>query len=494
MQKLQSYLSAKFLTNPEKLRLTLLIIFVGIFLGRDEWFSEYVLLISGGLLFIAIVIRNFWIGVLAAFLLSFYYGQYRNFADFKNDTLIAHHNQEVEISGTVINFPDFREKSIRVIFQSEKIKNPETNQFKPISGNLLLIVPPDIYLHYGDKLNFTGKLTPPQNFGTFNYQQFLRRFGVQTIARNPNVEIIEIQTSGNFLLRIAEKTRNYFKKNLENSLPPPHSTIAMGILLGVKQELPEFTKNDFKNSTLQHLLVVSGYNVSIVVLLATIILRRFGRKIMFFGSLMAILFFVAMTGAEAPVVRAAVMGGIVGYAAASGRFSDARNVFFLAITIIALFDPKIVQSDIGFYLSSVATLGIIVGTPIMEKILSFIPNRWELRTVLAVTIVAQLSVSPVLGLSFGEFPIAGFFSNILAEPLVSIGMAFSFLSAVVGFLPQVFAKIIAIPTFLVLELLLWIAHLFSIFKPFYITEFISKLLGISIFVIFFGLSFSRPAK
>lgn len=441
--------------------------------------SEYFLLGGGLFFFIAITIRNFWIGMFATFLLANFYGQFRNTIDFRNDELPTFYEQKVKIEGTVTNFPDYREKSTRVTFRAKKIKTNDKMDFQPVSGNLLLVTSPDVDLHYGDNLVFSAKLSSPRNFGTFDYQKFLRRFNIQTIAKNPEkIEFLE-EAGGNFFLRTAEKMRNFFAKNLENSLPPPHSTIATGILLGIKKELPAFTKNDFKVSGLQHLLVVSGFNVSIVILLVALLLKKFGRRATFLGALIAVGFFVAMTGAEAPVVRAAIMGTVVGLAAASGRFSEARNVFFLTIVIIAFFDPKIAQTDVGFFLSSAATLGIIIGTPLIEKCLSFVPFA-ELKTILAVTFAAQIAVSPILGIYFGEFPVAGFLSNLLSEPLIPLGMFFAFISSVFGLLSAILAKIIAIPAFVIIEMLLWIAHFFSIFPVFNISKWISFPLAITV--------------
>ncbi len=480
------------LTDSEKLRFTLLIIFLGIFLGRGIWNIEYFLLVGGLLLFTAIIIRNFWLGVLSVFLLSVFYGQFRNFSDFQNDNLVNYYGQKAEIHGIVTSFPDYREKNTRVFFKAEKIKEENMTIFRDISGSLLLIVPSNTVINYGDKLAFTAKLTRPRNFGSFDYLQFLRRFDVQTIAKNPEeLIIIKNERKGSLLLRTASRTRDFLARNLEKVLPPPHSTIAMGILLGIKNELPEFTSQSFKHSALQHLLVVSGFNVTVVVLLVTILLRKFGALPVFFGSGLSIVFFVAMTGAEAPVFRAALMGLIVGFAIAFGRFSNVRNVFFLAIGVMAVYNPKIVQTDIGFFLSSAATLGIIIGIPLLSNFLKFIPEKWELRALFAVIISAQIAVSPVLGFYFNEFPVAGFFSNFFAEPLVPIGMFFSFVSSVMGILPEIPAKLIAVPAYVILEALLWIARLFSGFPVFVVSYGFSACLGAIIsFILLWG-SFSR---
>jgi competence protein ComEC len=179
---------------------------------------------------------------------------------------------------------------------------------------------------------------------------------------------------------------------------------------------------------------------------------------------LALLFFVAMTGAEAPVLRAAIMGGIVAWAAYMGRFSDARNLVFLSMVLIGIAQPRIVQTDIGFFLSSIATLGIVLGTPVMERVLGWVPNRFELRTMLAVTLSAQIAVFPILGLYFGNFPLIGVLSNLFAEPIIPLSMVFSFGSSILGILPETIARILGIPGFILIEFLLQVAWSRSLFR------------------------------
>jgi competence protein ComEC len=466
------------LSPSEKLRGLLVLIFAGLFFGQFEGGGTVFLLCGtvGGML--AIIWNKYWIWGLCAICLSVSYGQWRNDFDFRHDTLSTRVNETIELKGTVVSFPDQREKNIRSI-----IKTPE--------GRLLLIAGTETTFHYGDRIEVKGVVTKPRSFIGFDYEKHLRRFGVQTLIRNPlSVTLLEGR-GGSLFLKGAEQTRLFFARNLERSLPAPHSTIAMGVLLGVKNELPEFLQNDFKRSGLQHLLVVSGFNVTVILLFITFSLGRFGRPVAFGGSVLALLFFVAMTGAEAPVLRAAIMGGIVAWAAYMGRFSDARNLVFLSMVLIGIAQPRIVQTDIGFFLSSIATLGIVLGTPVMERVLGWVPNRFELRTMLAVTLSAQIAVFPILGLYFGNFPLIGVLSNLFAEPIIPLSMVFSFGSSILGILPETIARILGIPGFILIEFLLQVAHFFGRVEPFPISRTVANVSLVLVLGFFGWASFSR---
>ncbi len=474
------------LKKSEILRIFLVFIIIGFFTGKIIWQTEYFLLIGGLLLVLSLVYKKFWWGVVSALLLANFYGQWRNFNNLEISSLIPYDNQVVQMSGEVINFPDIRENDIRVFVKTDTVNN------KNIKETVLLILSRDDKVSYGDKLNFEGKITTPRNFNTFDYSKYLLRFGVKRIVKNPkSVEKVCHQCGGNFVLRNAAKIRDWLADNLNKNLPMPHSQIAMGILLGVKHELPDFVKDDFQKSGLQHILVVSGFNVTVLIVFISLIFKKFGRKINFIITSLALIFFVAMTGGEAPIIRAAIMGGIVGFAAASGRFSESRNLILLSIFLIGLINPVIIQADIGFFLSAAATIGIILGVPILEKLLKFIPNFLEIRTLLTVTIAAQVAVLPILGLYFGNFSVIGLLSNLLTEPLIPLGMLFSFIISISGFLPLIITKIIAIPAFVVLESLLQIARLFGDFPVIEVSPIFSYSLLIIFGVLMFWAIFSR---
>ena len=241
----------------------------------------------------------------------------------------------------------------------------------------------------------------------------------------------------------------------------------MGVLLGVKKSLPEFTTEDFKNSGLMHLLVVSGSNVAIVLVAISFLFARLGRPISIFMSLLALIFFVAMTGGDAPVLRAALMGGGVALANILGRGADSKNILLLSALAFIIINPFIVLYSAGFHLSFLATLGIIILSPHLQNFFARInlTNFFGLRTVLAVSLSAQIFVLPVLSYNFGTFPLSGILANLVAEPIMVFTMAFSFLSILTGGLPFLIAKILAIPSFIFIESLLWVAKIFGQIPP-----------------------------
>lgn len=469
----EEYFSFKNISRSELLRLFFCVILLGLWSAQFVNEIRYVLLGLITCIGLLILWRKIILLLGTFFCITIMYANWKTYSPPLEKSFEGSEKTQQEINGIVVSFLERKEKDVRVFVNISK------------DEKILLIAPPSINLHYGDHIHAIGQFEKIRNFNGFDYAKYLRQWEVTRIFHSPrNLEVIDSQVGGWWWLRYAENTRNKLSSNINKSIPLPHSDIALGILLGVKKELPKMVQQDFRQSGLQHLLVVSGFNVSVVMICLMLLLRRFGRRIVFVGSVLGILFFVGMTGGDPPVIRAAIMGTFVGLATNLGRFSDVRNVLLFSFVLMGIFSPLILQENISFFLSASATVGIVLGTPVIEKFIRWIPNMGNIRSILSVTLAAQIAVFPVIGFYFGEFPVIGILSNLLAEPLVPMGMFFSFITSVFGFLPENIVHIIGIPAFIILESLLSIAHLLGKIPAIPISKEVSRI-GFFVIVIFF---------
>lgn len=467
--------SPKPLSHSTQLRIGLLIILIGFFSTQWFSFSAIFLLVSVSVLILGSLLPSrFSKTLLILLIVSLNYALWRDTQP--PNPLMQHENEVTTLQGIITSFPDQRIDTNRNYVQITKIISPTSDTLNT-SPKILLITSPEKILHYGTEIRFTGKITKPRNFQDFDYQKYLDRFEVSHIIRNPkNIEIISTD-QGSWLLRKAEFLRNYFEQNLEQNLSTPHSTIAMGILLGVKKELPPPIQEDFQDSGLMHILVVSGFNISVIMILCNYLFRRFGPIINTVLSIGIILFFVLMTGAEAPVVRAAIMGSLVGLAISSGRFSESRNVVLLSAVIIGIINPKVIQADLGFFFSFAATMGIITLVPILTPHFQWLTNRLEFRNIFLVTLASQIAVFPIQTYFFHQFPTGGLLANQLTEPVIPLAMFFSSVIAVLGFLPHILQSLISIPAWFTLQILLSVADIFANFPTIPVSSLFSAFSG-----------------
>ncbi len=244
-------------------------------------------------------------------------------------------------------------------------------------------------------------------------------YGDQVLVDGKKIKLIS-HNQGNALKSALIKLRLAFEDNIKKVLPHDKAVFLSGLTVGDITEIsPEF-KNELKASGTTHLVALSGYNINVII-------DNLGWLISFWPTIILIIIFVIMTGAQASLVRAAVMGIIALIARRSQRLYHQRNAITFAAFAMVLFDPKILVFDLGFQLSFLSLLGITYIKPLLEKL-----TNWKNELVWP-TIAAQLAVLPILLIKFGKFNPFSWLANILITPTVPYTMALGFITGTVGF-------------------------------------------------------------
>src|SRR5208283_3760208 len=138
------------------------------------------------------------------------------------------------------------------------------------------------------------------------------------------------------------------------------------------KSIPDNVRTDFNLSGLAHILAVSGANLTVIAGMAVLLGRAvFGRRHNIYLWLAAgtIVIYTLPAGAEPPVVRGAVMGGIFLLAEGLGRQKSAGHALALAAAIMMAFDPNLLWSA-SFLLSFGSMAGLIVVYPLLRQWLS----------------------------------------------------------------------------------------------------------------------------
>jgi competence protein ComEC len=201
-----------------------------------------------------------------------------------------------------------------------------------------------------------------------------------------------------------------------------------------------------------------------------VLMKNGGRRLRFIITIGSIVFFSLLTGLSASVIRASLMGGLTVLAMFGGRKADILLVLFFSGFLMVLFNPRILFWDVSFQLSFLATLGLIVFMPFMQrfaekdifkKIPAFVVEG------LTVTLAAQVFTTPVILYYFGRLSLVAPVTNVLFLPLIPWIMMFSFAALVSGFLFLPFTVVFTACGWLLVEILLkgvaWFAAL-----PFYV--------------------------
>jgi len=348
----------------------------------------------------------------------------------------------VRFRAMVSDEPDERGTSARIRLSAREVWM--NGAWEETSGGVVLRGGPLPRYRYGDLLEVEGKLETPPVLEDFDYRDYLARQGIGSLADYPRVSLLE-SGRGNPLLEVVHSVRRRLSDALAASLPDPEASLGQGILLGSRSALGPSLTTDLNNTSLSHLIAISGYNVTVVAgLVIGSLAWLLGRRRAALAALLAIAAYTILTGATPSVVRAAIMGGLFLIATLVGRPGSAITAIVLAAALMTAHQPLVVH-DVSFQLSFAAIVGLVYLSPAIQvrirQVLSWLVRPPEVlqrgiasMTVenLAVTLAAIAATLPIIALNFQRVSLVAPLANLLALPAFPLMLLLSGLDAAAG--------------------------------------------------------------
>ncbi len=295
-------------------------------------------------------------------------------------------------------------------------------------------------VYRGDRVLVSGQLYPTRgaNQATIAYAD-LKRVGI----------------GYNLLNDIGRR----FSAGMQNALPEPLASFAMGLLIGQRVTMPAEIITALTMVGLIHIVAVSGYNVTIMArAVARLKLPSKYQQLML--SLGLIGGFVLITGFSASIVRAAIVSLLTLWAWFYGRQIKPLVLIVFTAAVSALYSPFYIWSDQGWYLSFLAFFGVLVIAPIISARLFSKPPKL-LTSVLIETLSAEIMTLPLIMMTFGQLSLVALLANLLIVPLVPLAMLLSAFAAAAGAVAAPVAGWFALPARLLLTYMLDLVHILS---------------------------------
>ena len=397
------------------------------------------------------------VSLIALFIFSFGLGVFRfDLADAPPDQLIESNvGRNVAVEGIIDEDPDYRENNVHFVLNAEKIILPEKET--AVSGKILLLASLYPEFKYGDKIRAEGLLQKPKNFAgedgrDFDYISYLRKDGINFEIFSPKINFLS-GGNGNILKSGLFSLKNSFMENLRKFIPEPEVSLLGGLVVGAKSSLGKELLEDFRKVGLIHVVVLSGYNITII--------ADFITKIFFFVpllfqrifSIMSIILFAIMVGGGATVIRASIMAILVIWAKSGGKSHIITRALLYAGFLMIAHNPLILVFDSSFQLSFLATVGLIYVSPLIEKHLLFVTEKWKIREIIVSTLATQIFVLPFLLYKMGIFSVVALPVNLLVLAFIPATMLLGFLGGIAGFIWSVLSAPFA-----------WGAHAFLFYE------------------------------
>ncbi|MBC2122265.1 DNA internalization-related competence protein ComEC/Rec2 [Listeria marthii] len=272
-------------------------------------------------------------------------------------------------------------------------------------------------LQYGQFISVSANIETPQvnrNQNQFNYQEHLKRQRIHYVLQASSLSISD-EVSPSILMRIQNirlQTITHITENISPKINPYFLALITGEKNGFSPEMYE----TYQQMGVVHLLAISGLHVNLLVGAIYFLLLKFGitRERAVLCLLVFLPFYIILTGANPPVIRAATMTALLLLSEKYATKWSSFSVICLSFVQFFLLQPYVIY-EVGFQLSYAVSFGIILSS---RQILTRQQNIFTKS--LAISFVSTMMSSVVMMYHFYSFSWVGIFFNLLYVPIFTI--------------------------------------------------------------------------
>ena len=377
--------------------------------------------------------------------------------------IFAEEQERVTIHGVIVSEPINQVSYTQFVLATDQLIT-HADLTLPVETQILIRADNYTDYEYGQEVVVQGMLEKPTSFVTdtkriFDYEAYLAKDTIYYVMQYADVVIFG-EGEGS-IQRSLYVLKHNFLEQIYRFIPQPESGLLAGILFGQKSALSDEMEDKFRIVGLMHIVVLSGYNVSLVIQIFTKLLAFLPRNVRALLAVLGIAGFALLVGAGPTVIRASIMAVFIVLADVLGARYNITRALFIAGFIMIMWNPMILYFDISFQLSFLATYGLIALSSKIEQWFKFLPKIFAIRESAVATISAQIMVLPLLIYSIGEFSLISPLVNILVLFAVPIAMLTGFITAVFGMVLPFLAPIIGFITTYLLKYQLWMVDVFA---------------------------------
>jgi competence protein ComEC len=346
---------------------------------------------------------------------------------------------KLEVRGTIPDEPTLQGRTRVLIVAVSQISRDGGATWQNADGQISVrtlgtLVEDPYGANYGDSVDVQGKLQPPDGYSppdVFASMAF-PRISVDASGGNPIIAFL-------YHLRVA------LANGIARSLPDPEAALLIAILLSVHTPALKALTDAFNQTGTAHLIAPSGFKVTVLAgLIAGSTSRLYEDQMRSADKtkrllpaqrrggwrswcatgliLLSIAAYTLLSGAGPAAIRAGIMGTLLFIAPRIGRTYNIYTALALTALLMSLFDPFALW-DVGFQLSFLGTLGIVLLTPFFLRLLQPIerlPLGHHIAEISAVTLAAEAATLPIIALNFQVISFIAPVTNVLSIPLLSV--------------------------------------------------------------------------
>lgn len=354
----------------------------------------------------------------------------------------------LQIRGTVADEPKLQHRSRTLLIAVSQVSSDGGLSWRDATGNISVYtsgvsIETPYGANYGDAVRLQGKLQAPEPQA------------VPVIAGSMAFPRVSVQGSGNNpLIAWLYHLRVLLADVIAQALPQPEAALLIALLLSLHTPALASLTFAFNVTGTAHLIAPSGFKVTILAGIITSTMSWLEKKQMparkrirrhrclltMAITVITIIMYTLLSGAGPAALRAGIMGILLVIATRTGRAYNIYTALSFTALLMTAFDPFLLW-DIGFLLSFLGTLGIVLLTPFFEHLLhplARLPFAPTLIEIIAVTLAAQVATFPISAIAFQQISLIAPLANILTVPLLG---SFLLLGLAVGLGSLVFSPL-----------------------------------------------------
>lgn len=311
----------------------------------------------------------------------------------------------------------------------------------PIGGSVYVKLRAGKEVLRSDKVTLRGVATP--GFGNFSLN--LKDASITSIQRTPTDDIGRV-------------ARDWFASHVRMLIPEPAASLGVGYLTGQKSALPDDLSDALKVAGLTHIVVASGYNLTVLVRLARRLFMPISKFSAAVAAVVMVMSFVLITGLSPSMTRAGIVSALSILFWYYGRKVHPVVLLLFVAALTVMYQPSYLWGDLGWQLSFAAFFGVMIIGPLMQCYFYGNARINVIQQTLIETIAAHIATIPIIALQFGAISNVAIVANLLVVPLVPLAMLLTFVTGLWALLGVGWSDIIVMPTAKLLEYMVGVAH------------------------------------
>ncbi len=230
------------------------------------------------------------------------------------------------------------------------------------------------------------------------------------------------------------RLRTYLSAGIRAHIPGDPGAFAAGVLTGDRSGLSRDAVEALRDSSLAHLLAISGMNMAFLIafvfallryglaLIPRLSLRMDSKKLAAVVSLGVAGFYLLLSGSNVATERAFIMVAVMLGAVLLDRRAITLRSVALAGTILLVWQPEALLSP-GFQMSFAATVALIAGFAAMSRHMQ--PGAWPrwvqmTLSLLLSSLLGGIATAPFAAAHFNRFTDFGLLANLLTGPVMGL--------------------------------------------------------------------------